>query len=153
MIRQFRSEDADACLSLIQESIRRDRQLSFEVREALLRAETPETIHERSTLYYVVVDERGGQIAAVGGVDMNEIRLLFVGVEHRREGIGRALLEHLEEMVPPALFREIFVYAAPAAEAFYRAQGYLPRGAQPFEAHGVVLDTIFMVKPLHAAGA
>jgi GNAT superfamily N-acetyltransferase len=151
MIRQFRPDDADACLSLILESIRQDRRLSFEVRDALLRAETPDTMRERSTLYYVVVDEREGEIAAVGGVDMNEIRLLFVGAARRREGIGSGVLEHLEEMVPPALFREIFVYAAPGAEAFYQSQGYVARGAQPFEAHGVVLESTFMVKPLHGA--
>jgi len=148
MIRQFRPEDSHPCRDLIHECIRSDRLLSSDVRDALLGAETAETIRERSTLYYLVVDERDGEITAVGGVDMNEVRLLFVAPAHQGQGIGHALLDHLEDMVPPALFREVFVYAAPASEPFYRRCGYRSRGPHPFEAHSVVIETIFMVKPL-----
>jgi len=148
LIRQFHSEDAPACLALIQDAILSDPSLSATARDALLEGETLETVIERSRLFYVAVYEIDGEIAGLAGLDMNEVRLLFVAPRRQREGIGGALLAHLEEMVPPALFREIFVYAAPAAAGFYRRAGYVDRGRQPFEVQEQVLETVFMVKTL-----
>ena len=148
MIRQFRSEDAPACLALIQDAILSDPSLSARTRDALLEGETLETVSERARLFYVAVYESEGEIAGLAGLDMNEVRLLFVAPGRQGQGIGTALLAHLEEMVPPALFREIFVYSAPAAAGFYRRAGYADRGRQPFEVQEQVLETVFMVKTL-----
>ncbi len=102
----------------------------------------------RSTLFYVAVEESGGEIAGVAGLELNEIRLLFVAPGRQREGIGSALLEHLESMVPQAVFREIFLYASPGAAGFYESQGYNSRGRHNFENHEIILPTIFMSKML-----
>jgi len=53
---------------------------------------------------------------------------------------------HLKALAPPALFREIFVYASLPAERFYRTAGYHPRGSHAFELHGALIPTLFMVK-------
>jgi GNAT superfamily N-acetyltransferase len=84
----------------------------------------------------------------VGGIDLNEIRLLFVAPEYQRRGIGSTLLGHLETLVPPALFSDIFVYAAPGAEDFYRANGYRPKGDHRFMVGETAMPTIFMTKKL-----
>ena len=148
VIRQFQPDDAEACLAVIRECIRRDPCLPASSREALLEGETVETIRERGSLYYIVVYETGREIAGIAGVEMNEIRLLFVAPGRQRNGIGGKLLAYLERMVPPALFRDVFAYAAPAAVAFYRRHGYVGRGQQLFEVQGQLLETVFMVKPL-----
>ena len=148
MIRQFQSEDAAACLALIRDCLHGDPSLAAPVREALLEGETLETIRERAKLFYIAVYETEGGIAGMAGLEMNEIRLLFVAPQLQRRGMGGELLAHLEEMVPPALFREVFVYSAPFAVPFYRTHGYVDCGEQLFEVHGQVLETVFMVKPL-----
>lgn len=148
MIRQFRTEDAEACCGLIRTCIHFDMEMSPALRQELLRAESSQSMRERGGLFYIAVWEIDGMIAGLGGLDMNEIRLLYVSPAQQRRGIGRAILEHLEAMVPPALFKEVFVYAAASAAGFYRSRGYAPRGEHHFDLGGQILPTIFMTKPL-----
>lgn len=147
VIRQFEAGDAASCCGLIQDCIRQDRLLGPELRRALLESESPETMRRRAASFYLAVYESDGETLGIGGVEMNEIRLLFVSPEHQREGIGRSLLKHLEAMVPAALFNDIFVYSTPAAEPFYRKHGYAERGSHSFDVAGEPLETVFMVKP------
>lgn len=148
MIRQFDPRDAEACFELLQDCIRQDRLLGPELRRALLEAESADSIRQRAALFYLAVYDTGPEIAGLAGLEMNEIRLLFVAPEYQGQRIGTALLEHLEAMVPPALFREVFVYSTRAAEPFYRNQGYEPRGEHVFDIGGQPLETVFMVKPM-----
>ncbi len=101
---------------------------------------------ERAGLYYVAVFDSGNSVLGVGGLDMNEIRLLYVLPEHQGRGVGRALLAHLESMVPPTLFSDIFVYSTFAAVDFYRARGFVACGEHVFDLGGEGLATVFMTK-------
>jgi hypothetical protein len=58
------------------------------------------------------------------------------------------LLGHLEALVPPALFADIFVYSAPGAAGFYQAHGFRSRGKHAFNVGDYVVPTIFMTKKL-----
>lgn len=148
MIRQFRPEDARACFDLIRDCILQDTHTPSGTLEKLFHAESPESISGRARLYYLVVYELENDIAGVAGLDMNEIRLLFVAPDHQGEGIGRALLEHLEALVPPTLFKEIFVYSTLSGETFYSHCGYRCRGEHVFYVDDQPLPTRFMVKTL-----
>jgi N-acetylglutamate synthase-like GNAT family acetyltransferase len=103
---------------------------------------------ERARLYYVVVYEAESRILAIAGLDMNEIRLLYVSMEHQRRGIGRILLEHLKGMVPCTLFSEIFAYSTESAVDFYKACGFINKGPFTFDLEGEALQTIFMTFPI-----
>jgi N-acetylglutamate synthase-like GNAT family acetyltransferase len=148
MIRQFQPEDAEACCDLVHACIQYDLELSQAQRLALLHAESPQSMRERSKLFYLAVYESEGAVAGLGGLDMNEVRMLFVSPACQRRGIGKAILEFLEAMVPPALFREVFVYAALSAASFYRARGYSEHGEHYFDWSGQRLTTIFMTKKI-----
>jgi GNAT superfamily N-acetyltransferase len=146
MIAQFKPEDARACSDLIRACIDADASIQPEVRRIVLRRESPEAMVERARLFYVVVYRSEFGVTGVGGVDLNEIRLLYVSPPYQRRGIGRALLTHLEEMVPSALFPDVFTYSTAAAEGFYRACGYGSGGRHPFDFEGHELQTVFMTK-------
>jgi putative acetyltransferase len=103
---------------------------------------------ERSGLFYLAVEELEGEIAGFGGLDLNEIRLLFVSPHYRHRGVGSAILRHLEDMVPPALFKDIFVYAAPGAVGFYQSAGFRSGGEYVFDFEGFPLSTEFMTRDL-----
>lgn len=148
MIRQFLPEDAAACFELIRACVQQDLQIPLATREALLRSESPTSICERAALFYLAVYEDDRQILGMGALEMNEVRLLYVSPEHQRRGIGQALLEHLESMVPSDLFPNIFLYSTLTAEDFYRNRGYQSKGEHIFDLHGQPLQTIFMVKTL-----
>ncbi len=146
--RQFRPEDACACSGIICANIEADCTLPHELRKSLYARVTPSRIAERASLYYIVVCESTLEIVGVGGLELNEIRLLAVAPVHQGRGFGRLLLEYLESMVPPALFGEIFVYSAPVAEGFYLACGYVSGGEHIMEVDGYPVPTTFMTKSL-----
>jgi GNAT superfamily N-acetyltransferase len=148
MIRQFHPDDAAPCVEVVHACIRFDPWLSRELRELLIAAESAATLRERAKLHYVAVEESEGRIGGVGGIDLNEIRLLFVDPGRQGTGIGGALLGHLEALAPPALFPDVFVYATPSAEGFYRSRGYAARGRHGFDVRGTTIPTVFMVKDL-----
>jgi GNAT superfamily N-acetyltransferase len=148
MIRQFQPGDAEACSALVRSSVETDPSMAPDLRRHLLRLETADAMLERARLFYMAVFAEHSSIFGIGGVDMNEIRLLYVAPGRQRLGIGRALLRHLEGWVPAALFPDIFVYSALSAAGFYRSQGYEPAGEHIIDVDGHPLPTLFMRKPL-----
>ncbi len=146
IIRQFRAVDAGECSKLVRASLSADPMIPAAAKERLILGETPEVMRERAALFYMPVYVLENRIAGVGGVDLNEIRLLFVDLAHQRRGIGSALLRHLEAFVPPALFANIFVYSALGAQGFYRAHGYQPGGEHEYRFEGFSIPTVFMTK-------
>jgi GNAT superfamily N-acetyltransferase len=149
MIRQFRPEDAPSCSALILACLKNDPAYSPALLQKILRSETPEAMVERAAGIYVAVCEIDGEIRGVAGLEMNEIRLLYVAPGCRRQGIGRNLLEHLESMVPRALFSDAFVYTTKQAVAFYQACGFTDGGPFLFDLEGEKLQTVFMTLPIH----
>jgi N-acetylglutamate synthase-like GNAT family acetyltransferase len=144
MIRQFQHQDAASCSRLIHACLENDSSYSFALREKIRRLETSQAMVERARLFYVAVYEAEDEILGVAGLDMNEIRLLCVSPEHRRLGIGCALLKHIKAMVPGFLFSDIFVYSSRQAAQFYLACGFAERGPFAFDLSGEQLMTIFM---------
>lgn len=146
--RQFRPEDARSCCDILRAIAETGTSLPPELRKVILAAEVPDLMLERAALFYVAVCENELGIVAVGGLDLNEIRFLAVLPSCQRLGFGRVILEHLESMVPPALFRDVFVYASPGAESFYRSCGYVSGGSEILEVHGHQVPTVFMTRRL-----
>ncbi len=147
-IRQFRELDARECSDLVRACIMLDRDIPPVTLARLLREESPQLMCKRAAIFYLIVCELDGTIVGLAGLDLNEVRLLYVDPKHQRRGIGRSLLQYLERMVPPALFCDIFLYSTPSAESFYRARGYQSLGDHVFDLDGHPLPTVFMVKPI-----
>jgi GNAT superfamily N-acetyltransferase len=148
IIRQFMPEDAEAASTIVCSCLRLDPMVPASARDELILMESPASMIERSRLFYMAVSVHAGCVAGVAGVDMNEIRLLFVDPGCQRLGIGSRLLQHLEALVPPALFGDVFVYSALGAVGFYREHGYRPEGEHSFVIAGHTVPTIFMKKVL-----
>ncbi len=148
MIRAFRPEDAPACSHIVNACLERDDSLSEKLRSILQQAETPAMMLERSRLFYLVVSETDSVLQGFGGLEMNEIRVLYVAPEHHRKRIGSEILLHLLSLVPPALFSDVFVYSSPGAVSFYRAHGFRAQGEHFFDIQGEELPTVFMTRPV-----
>jgi GNAT superfamily N-acetyltransferase len=148
IIRQYRQEDADQASNLARACLMLDPLMPPAVKEILTQVESPAIMRERANLFYVAVCVVEGRVAGIGGVDMNEIRVLMVDPEHQRKGIGSLLLDHLESMVPSGLFRDVFVYSTPSAVGFYRVHGYQAAGEHTFHVGNCSVPTIFMTKKL-----
>lgn len=75
---------------------------------------------------YVAVAESDGRIVGVGGVHLDEARLLgvFVHPDRGGEGIGRALLGDVESRAREAGLDAVTVFGALNAAGFYEACGF-----------------------------
>jgi GNAT superfamily N-acetyltransferase len=146
--RQFRQEDARACCEIVRLNLDADASISPELRRTLLLRESPQLMIDRASCFHVAVFEGGFGVEAVGAVEFNEIRFLAVAPPSQRKGVGRQLLQHLESMVPPTIFRNVFAYAAPAAVGFYLACGYQAGGGHILESYGERVPTVFVFKQL-----
>jgi len=95
----------------------------------------------------LVAEDAGGRVLGFGVVDVAgaEIDGLFVDPALRGSGLGRRLLQALEQRLAPC--PRIHLAAALNAVAFYRAQGYavLREGGYPHPS-GMVLACVFMEK-------
>jgi GNAT superfamily N-acetyltransferase len=150
MIRQFQPEDAPACSAIIHACVKAESSYPAQLCCKILAGETPLQMQGRAALFYVAVYEEEHRVLGFVGLDMNEIRLLYVDPESQRRGIGRSLLDHIRTLVPAPVFAEIFVYSTPGAAGFYRACGFKNRGPFVFDQAGITLKTVFMILPVAA---
>jgi GNAT superfamily N-acetyltransferase len=147
MIRQFDTRDAASCCEIIHSCLRLDSTISAALRLKIINGETPQSIRERARLFYIAVYESGDRVLGLAGLDMNEIRLVYVSPDCQHQGIGRSLVDHVKAMVPAALFQEIFVYSTSGAVGFYGACGFTDRGPYLLDLSGEHLKTVFMTCP------
>jgi len=146
-IRQFQAEDAEACSRIIRACVSLDATIPLHAKEELLRNETADAMRRRAGLFLMAVCVADDRIAGVGGVDLNEIRMLYVDPACWHRGIGTALLSYLESFVPGVIFGDIFVSSSPGAADFYRSHGYQPGGEHVFAISDLLhIPTIFMTK-------
>ena len=151
MIRQFQPEDASSCCQLIRDCLANESSFAAPLREKIIAGETPQSMKERARLFYIAVCEVEGRIAGLVGLDMNEIRLLYVSPSHQRRGVGRSLFEHIKAMIPKILFSDIFVYSSLQAIDFYKACGFIDKGSFNFDVGGEILPTVFMTFSITSA--
>jgi N-acetylglutamate synthase-like GNAT family acetyltransferase len=147
-IRQFRPEDAQSCCSLIHDCLDADPSIPVSLSKKLQEGESPQVMEERSRLFYLAVYESESKIIGLAGLDLNEIRLMYVSPERRESGIGRALFHHLAAMAPGNFFSEIIVYSSLSAVGFYKALGFVEKGPVSFRIGDEIMQTIFMTLPI-----
>ena len=148
MIRPFQPEDAFACCRIIHACLDADASYPSALLSKIRAGETAQSMRERAALFYVAVYEEENRLLGFAGLDVNEIRLLYVAPDSRHRGIGRSLFEHIKAMVPSAVFPEIFVYSTIGASGFYGACGFKDKGPFVFDLGGESLPTVFMTLPL-----
>jgi predicted GNAT family N-acyltransferase len=127
-------------------STQQDRDVAFVLRRAVFETEqnVPRPLdrdaHDNNADHVVAFDEQGrcvgtGRLVRVDSRTC-QIGRMATAPEHRKHGVGAAVLEILERMARLRGLAEIVVHAQLPAEAFFRNRGYVPEGDQ-FLAEGV----------------
>ena len=133
IIRRFRKEDGEELSNVIAETLRTTniKDYSPEEIEKLICFFTPEKLIERSTwmnLYVVCEDEKiigcGGIGAYWGKKDESSLFTIFVLPEYQGKGIGRKIIETLEQDEYFFRAKRIEIPASITAVGFYRKMGY-----------------------------
>jgi len=132
-----------------------DRDAAFVLRRAVFETEqnVPRPLdrdaHDNNADHVVAFDEEG-RCVGTGRVVRVDSRTCQIGrmataPDHRKHGVGAAVLENLERMARLRGLAEIVIHAQLPAEPFFRNRGYVAEG-EPFLAEGV--PHLFMRKQL-----
>ena len=106
IIRKFREQDAPAVSDLIIATIRISnvRDYPVELMEELVKTQTPEHVLQRASWTHFYVVEEAGDIIGCGAIgpywgreDESSLFTVFVHPAHQGKGIGRMIVETLEQ--------------------------------------------------------
>ena len=150
-IRRFKETDAIIVSELIRRTIRISNTKDYpaELMDELIKVETPEHVLERAswTHFYVVLD--GSRIVGCGAIGPywgkeNESSLftIFVDPDYQKKGIGRLIVETLENDEFFLRARRIEIPASITGVPFYLKMGYHFKNgiSEPDEEHLIRME-------------
>ena len=151
LIRRFRETDAEDVSQLIRTTIRisNTKDYPMELMDALIETETPEHVLERAswTHFYVVQDRE--QIVGCGAIgpywgkeDESSLFTIFVLPEYQGKGVGRLIVETLEQDEFFLRARRIEIPASITGVPFYLRMGYHYKNgiSEPDEEHLIRME-------------
>ena len=133
VIRRLREEDAQAVSELIIRTIRISnvRDYPAELMEELVKAQTPGHVLQRASWTHFYVAEEAGQIIGCGAIgpywgkeDESSLFSIFVDPGLQGKGIGRAIVETLEQDEFALRAKRIEIPASITGLPFYQKLGY-----------------------------
>jgi GNAT superfamily N-acetyltransferase len=154
-IRRAAFTDAGAALRLIQGAIEHGCREHYdpEQRQAIFLSYAERLFVEMVAPLDTIVAERAGELLGFAQLDpaAGRVRAVFVAAREQGRGVGRALLECLEQLARerriPVLRGAMSLNAVP----FYRAAGFAPaRGARRLQLLDVEVPVLPMAKQLGA---
>lgn len=126
MIREMKQEELQPVSELLCESTRHlaaREGFSPEQIDGMIRDRcSPESLAVQWELYRIDVYAGSSDVLGMVTIRDNEIAKLYVRPANHRQGIGRALFRHAEELIS-AEHGEMFLGAFPSAVPFYEAMG------------------------------
>ncbi len=132
-IRRFAEQDAKAVSELIIVTIRisNARDYPAELMEELIKTETPEHVLQRASWTHFYVVEEDGRIIGCGAIgpywgkeDESSLFTVFVHPDCQGKGIGRAIIEKLEQDEFALRASRIEIPASITGLPFYLKMGY-----------------------------
>ena len=133
IIRKFTEQDAQAVAELIVTTIRisNARDYPAELMEELVKTETPEHVLQRASWTHFYVAEEAGKIIGCGAIgpywgkkDESSLFTIFVHPEYQGEGIGKRIVETLEQDEYALRAKRIEIPASITGLPFYQKMGY-----------------------------
>jgi GNAT superfamily N-acetyltransferase len=126
-IRRFEDGDADAIAEIIRRCLREVniRDYPAETIERMCAHYDAARLRELAEQREIVVAAAGDALLGTVSRDGYKVFTMFVDPDHAGEGIGRKLMNHLEEQVRNAGFDFVEAGASITAHAFYQKRGYI----------------------------
>lgn len=132
-IRRFREEDAEAVSALVIKTLRISNVKDYtpELMEEVVKSQQPQNVLERAGWTHFYVAEEGGELIGCGAIgpywgktDESSLFTIFVLPEWQGKGIGRRIIETLEQDEFFLRAKRTEIPASITAVDFYRRMGY-----------------------------
>lgn len=132
-IRRFREEDAEAVSALVIKTLRISNVKDYtpELMEEVVKSQQPQNVLERAGWTHFYVAEEGGELIGCGAIgpywgktDESSLFTIFVLPEWQGKGVGRRIIETLEQDEFFLRAKRIEIPASITAVDFYRRMGY-----------------------------
>ena len=132
-IRRFKEEDAVSVSDLIRKTIKisNSKDYPLEIIKLLDETETPEHVSERASWTHFYVVENEGAIIGCGAIgpywgkeDESSLFTIFVDPAYQKKGIGRLIIETLENDEFFLRANRIEIPASVTGVPFYQKMGY-----------------------------
>ena len=133
VIRRIKDSDAEAVSKLIRTTIGISNKKDYpeELMDELIAAETPEHVLERASWTHFYVVQEAEEIIGCGAIgpywgkeDESSLFTIFVHPDHQGKGIGRLIVETLEQDEFALRAKRIEIPASITGLPFYRKMGY-----------------------------
>jgi GNAT superfamily N-acetyltransferase len=148
--RLFRADDSEACCAIIADCLELMAGLNPAAREFIMRKNTPESLAAellplRAQVYCV-----SGVVVGLGALDRDaaKIKRVYVVPGWQGHGIGRALMDALEDEARAAGIETIALEASLNAVAFYERIGYITEKSDRMTIGEATLEFVLMRKLL-----
>ncbi len=152
-IRQADQGDAERIREIFVSSIRELAKNHYSPRqiEAWSQAFTPVQVSERIRAGRVYVAECDGQVAGFAEIDapVGGVEMVYTAPEYARQGIGTALMQHIESLARESGAKSLHLRASMNAVPFYERMGFTEvERTIHCDANGVEFDCAYMTKQL-----
>jgi GNAT superfamily N-acetyltransferase len=126
LIREARPEDIEAISGLIERTLRESNALDYPqaVIERLVPEFAPARIAERLGRWLVLVATGEDGIIGTASLDGASVRAVFVAPTAQGRGVGRRLMDHVEQVALERRIAILGLRSSLTAEGFYRRRGF-----------------------------
>lgn len=150
MLRKICDKDLPACSKLICQVIQEieAKYYSPEVITGWQDYNSLSNLKEEAKNTEFIVYEKDERILGVGAIAQNHIKKVYVSPAHQKKGIGRSLVDCLEQIAKEKGFRECELNSTVNALDFYKHLGYKEQGPIIIEKNKIIVTFTRMTKQI-----
>lgn len=127
IIREIVSKDFSEALECIQKSVDVSNRPDYPVKIIDYQLHTHYVlswVENAAASKYFVVAEIEDSVVGTGALKDNEIQNVFVSPDYQKDGIGKAIINHLESYASIQGYSNVFLESSISAVLFYQKLGY-----------------------------
>lgn len=109
---------------------------------------TEEWLKKKIETNYFIVATVNAEIVGVGSAKKNELQHIFIDPDYQKNGIGKAIVTHLEQYCKELNYTEVVLEPSITGLEFYKKLGYELIKNEPVEWLGEKLQAMLMKKKL-----
>jgi GNAT superfamily N-acetyltransferase len=152
-IRGFESSDASNVSQLIIDNLMlvNSRDYGKEAATQLTRFYSPQLLLEYAQKGNMFVAVEHSMILGTAALDQDRVRNVFVRIDHHQQGIGKILMQHIEDIARQQSKSRLSLRASVSAVVFYQKLGYTIVEEIEECKGDAVIKVVEMAKPLSLA--